>query len=148
MSASELWSIMHSLPFPLYLLQNRLTLRINADVSKQKVTSRHRSRSVLSTVMVKCSFHQTISAESNAVNKSHQMTCERAVVYNARNCVTYRLVGRLSIKFFMVRVFVVVQRPDGCSQFGAAERMANGTLGSRSVGPRVSMAGSTTCSAA
>jgi len=76
------------------------------------------------------------------------MTCERTVVNNARNCVTYRLVGRLSIKFFMVRVFVVVQRLDGCSLFGAAERMANGTLGTLSVGPRVSMAGSPSYSAA
>lgn len=41
------------------------------------------------------------------------MVCERAVVYNTRDCVTYYLVGKISIKFFMVRAFVVVQQPDG-----------------------------------
>jgi len=147
MPGNEIWSITRSLHVPLNLRQTVLTLRITAGVSKKNVTAPHRSRPV-STMMVKCSFHQTVSAEPSAVNKSHRMTCERAVVNNARNCVTYRLVGRLSIKFFMVRVFVVVQRLDGCSQFGAAERMANGTLGTLSVGPRVSVAGSPSCSAA
>ena len=139
---------MRSLRLHSILRQTSLTLRITAGVSKKNATVRHGSGPVLSAMMVKCSFHQTVSAEPSAVNKSHRMTCERAVVNNARNCVTYRLVGRLSIKFFMVRVFVVVERSDWCSQFGAAERMANGTLGTLSVGPRVSMAGSPSCSAA
>jgi hypothetical protein len=54
-----------------------------------------------------------LSAEWNAVNKTYRTICERAVLYNARHCVTHCLVGRLSIKFFMVRVFVVVQQLDG-----------------------------------